>query len=221
MPFYRQLGSIPRKRHIAHRREPGYRGEGIYYEEVVTTAGFGRAYSIVYHLRPPTRVRKIEAAGAAAVETVEQPTCCGITTSRSGAMPAGRRPDHRPRAAADQRRRDARPLPAGPAAGRAVPQRRRRRGALRPQGPRHAAHHVRRAAVPAVRLRRHPALHDLSARVRRRRRSPICWSSRRPATSPSRRATSTPTASFASAPLTPSATCTARASRSSSTARRT
>ena len=63
MPPYRSLGSIPRKRHIAHRREPGYRGEGIYYEEVVTTAGFGRAYSIVYHLRPPTRVRKVEAAG--------------------------------------------------------------------------------------------------------------------------------------------------------------
>ena len=72
MPPYRQMGSIPRKRHIEHRREGGYRGEGIYYEEVVTTAGFGRAYSIVYHLRPPTRVRKVEAAGTVAVETVEQ-----------------------------------------------------------------------------------------------------------------------------------------------------
>src|SRR5262249_1629785 len=73
MPFYRKLGSVPRKRHIAHRHEPGYRGEGIYYEEVVTTAGFGRAYSICYHLRPPTRVRKVEAAGEVAVETVPQP----------------------------------------------------------------------------------------------------------------------------------------------------
>jgi homogentisate 1,2-dioxygenase len=73
MPPYRQLGSIPRKRHTAHRREPGYRGEGIHYEEVVTTAGFGRAYSIVYHLRPPTRVRKIEPAGEARVEAVQQP----------------------------------------------------------------------------------------------------------------------------------------------------
>jgi len=72
MPPYRQLGSIPRKRHIEHRREGGYRGEGLYYEEVVTTAGFGRAYSIAYHLRPPTRVRKVEAAGTVAVETVEQ-----------------------------------------------------------------------------------------------------------------------------------------------------
>ena len=38
MPPYMRLGSIARKRHIAHRHEPGYRGEGIYYEEVVTTA---------------------------------------------------------------------------------------------------------------------------------------------------------------------------------------
>jgi homogentisate 1,2-dioxygenase len=72
MPFYRRLGAIPPKRHTALRHEPGFRGEGIYYEEVVTLAGFGRAYSIAYHLRPPTRVRKVEAAGTVAVETVDQ-----------------------------------------------------------------------------------------------------------------------------------------------------
>jgi homogentisate 1,2-dioxygenase len=43
MPPYRQFGSIPRKRHLEHHREGGYRSEGIYYEEVITTAGFGRA----------------------------------------------------------------------------------------------------------------------------------------------------------------------------------
>src|SRR5271157_1811657 len=74
MPFYRQLGSIPRKRHIAHHREGGFRGEGIYYEEVVTTAGFGRAYSICYHLRPPTRVKHLEAAGTVPLETAAVPT---------------------------------------------------------------------------------------------------------------------------------------------------
>jgi homogentisate 1,2-dioxygenase len=68
------MGSIPRKRHTMHRREGGFKGEGIYYEEVITTAGFGRAYSIAYHLRPPTRVRKVEAAGSVMVETVEEPT---------------------------------------------------------------------------------------------------------------------------------------------------
>src|SRR5947209_7561687 len=74
MPPYRSVGTLPRKRHIAHRHEPGYRGEGIYYEEVVTTAGFGRAYSIVYHLRPPTRVVKVEAAGSVPLEVVPTPT---------------------------------------------------------------------------------------------------------------------------------------------------
>lgn len=67
MPPYRQMGSLPRKRHTAHRREAGFRDEGIYYEEVISTGGFGRAYSIAYHLRPPTRVRKVEPAGQVSV----------------------------------------------------------------------------------------------------------------------------------------------------------
>jgi homogentisate 1,2-dioxygenase len=74
MPPYVKLGSLPRKRHIEHKHQPGYRNEGIYYEEVVTLTGFGRAYSIIYHLRPPTRVKKVEAAGTLTVETTEQPT---------------------------------------------------------------------------------------------------------------------------------------------------
>lgn len=74
MPGYKSLGSIPKKRHIAHTREAGYKNEGIYYEEVVTTVGFERAYSIVYHLRPPTRVRKVEPAGAINIELAENPT---------------------------------------------------------------------------------------------------------------------------------------------------
>src|SRR5262245_46629654 len=73
MPPYIQLGSIPRKRHMAHRREGGHRQEGIYYEEVLTTGGFGRTYSICYHLRPPTRVRQVEAAGTLSLEIVKHP----------------------------------------------------------------------------------------------------------------------------------------------------
>lgn len=73
MPPYLKLGSIPRKRHIAHRRDPGFRNEGIYYEEVITVAGFSRAYSIAYHLRPPTRVLKVEPAGTVTIETVAEP----------------------------------------------------------------------------------------------------------------------------------------------------
>src|SRR5690349_14544945 len=74
MPHYQQLGSIPPKRHIAHRRDGGHKGEGLYYEEVVTVGGFGRAYSIVYHLRPPTRVTKIEPAASVPLEILPQTT---------------------------------------------------------------------------------------------------------------------------------------------------
>ena len=72
MPYYKRIGTVPRKRHIESRCKPGFKNEGIYYEEVVTLGGFGRAYSIVYHLRPPTRVRKIEPAGEVQIETVPQ-----------------------------------------------------------------------------------------------------------------------------------------------------
>ncbi len=87
MPRYLQLGSIPPKRHTAHRTSPGYKNEGIYYEEVITTQGFGRAYSIVYHLRPPTRVRKVEPAGRLAVELAEQPALRHHHL-KSGGLPA-------------------------------------------------------------------------------------------------------------------------------------
>jgi homogentisate 1,2-dioxygenase len=73
MPPYLKLGSIPRKRHIAHTARPGFKNEGIYYEEVVTVAGFSRAYSILYHHRPPTRVLKVEPAGSSLITTTELP----------------------------------------------------------------------------------------------------------------------------------------------------
>lgn len=72
MPPYLRLGEVPKKRHVEFRREGGHRGEGIYYEEVITTGGFGRAYSIVYHLRPPTRVLHVEPAGAIDMHLVPQ-----------------------------------------------------------------------------------------------------------------------------------------------------
>ncbi len=87
MPFYRQLGSIPRKRHIEHRVSPGYRDEGIFYEEVITVAGFDRAYTIAYHLRPPTRVAKVEAAGTVTLEQAEVPVLRHHHL-KSGKMPA-------------------------------------------------------------------------------------------------------------------------------------
>ena len=63
MPYYQKLGEIPKKHHIWFHRNgatPTYKNEGIAYEHVFTTQGFDEAYSIMYHLRPPTRVRKVE-----------------------------------------------------------------------------------------------------------------------------------------------------------------
>jgi homogentisate 1,2-dioxygenase len=89
MPPYLRLGSVPRKRHIAHRHEPGFRGEGIYYEEVVTVAGFDRAYSIAYHLRPPTRVRTVEPAGTLAWAVVDEPVLRHHHLRSAALTPAG------------------------------------------------------------------------------------------------------------------------------------
>ena len=62
MPFYRTLGAMPRKHHIKFPREQAasYKQEGVHYEHVITTEGFDRAYSIAYHLRPPTMVKSVE-----------------------------------------------------------------------------------------------------------------------------------------------------------------
>src|SRR5437016_3928571 len=63
MAYYQRLGEIPRKHHIWFHRNgqgPTYKNEGIAYEHVFTTQGFDEAYSIMYHLRPPTRVRNVE-----------------------------------------------------------------------------------------------------------------------------------------------------------------
>ncbi len=62
MPHYLRLGSLPAKHHVQFPRElaASYKGEGLHYEHVITTDGFDRAYSIMYHLRPPTRVRSVE-----------------------------------------------------------------------------------------------------------------------------------------------------------------
>src|SRR5438477_10246768 len=63
MPYYQKLGQMPSKHHIWFHRNgaaPTYKNEGIAYEHVFTTEGFNEAYSICYHLRPPTRVRNVE-----------------------------------------------------------------------------------------------------------------------------------------------------------------
>jgi len=72
MPPYLQLGTIPPKRHTKHAAAPGFLKEGLYYEEVISTQGFNRAYCIAYHLRPPTRVKRVGAAASAIVDAAPQ-----------------------------------------------------------------------------------------------------------------------------------------------------
>jgi homogentisate 1,2-dioxygenase len=56
MPHYHKLGKIPRKRHTQFRKPEG----GLYAEQLVSTEGFSNAYSLVYHLSPPTQVMGID-----------------------------------------------------------------------------------------------------------------------------------------------------------------
>ncbi len=62
MPHYLKLGETPRKHHLRFPREiaASYNGEGLHYEHIITTEGFDRAYSILYHQKPPTRVKQVE-----------------------------------------------------------------------------------------------------------------------------------------------------------------
>jgi homogentisate 1,2-dioxygenase len=60
MPIYHQLGRVPRKRHIAFRKENG----GIHYEELVGNQGFSGPSSLLYHLRLPTAVKSVRPLAA-------------------------------------------------------------------------------------------------------------------------------------------------------------
>lgn len=65
MPSYRRLGELPPKRHMQFENSgESYLNEGLFYEHVVTTQGFDRVYSILYHRRPPTRVVSTETVGS-------------------------------------------------------------------------------------------------------------------------------------------------------------
>lgn len=55
MSYYFKLGDIPHKRHTQFRQPDG----SLYHEEVMGIHGFSGIQSILYHLRPPTRVRRV------------------------------------------------------------------------------------------------------------------------------------------------------------------
>jgi homogentisate 1,2-dioxygenase len=57
MPFYHKLGQIPHKRHTVFRQPDG----SIYHEQLFGTIGFDGMSSLLYHIQPPTVVKKVGA----------------------------------------------------------------------------------------------------------------------------------------------------------------
>ncbi|MEN9742591.1 MAG: hypothetical protein RLZZ65_396 [Bacteroidota bacterium] len=57
MPFYHKLGQIPHKRHTVFRQPDG----SLYHEQLFGTIGFDGMSSLMYHIQPPTVVKKIGA----------------------------------------------------------------------------------------------------------------------------------------------------------------
>ena len=55
MPYYHQMGEIPRKRHTAFRKPNG----GLYAEELMGHEGFTGTSSLLYHVHPPTTVKSV------------------------------------------------------------------------------------------------------------------------------------------------------------------
>jgi homogentisate 1,2-dioxygenase len=62
--FYVSRGSVPHKRHTQHRAPDG----SLYAEELFGVEGFTGRSSLLYHVTPPTRVRKVEPLGELAIE---------------------------------------------------------------------------------------------------------------------------------------------------------
>jgi homogentisate 1,2-dioxygenase len=63
MTYYYKLGDLPHKRHTQFRQPDG----SLYHEEVMGIHGFAGIQSILYHLSPPTAVRRVEQLGAVAI----------------------------------------------------------------------------------------------------------------------------------------------------------
>ena len=162
---------------------PGYKGEGIYYEEVVTSPG---SPGLQHRLSPAARRRacaRSSRPGRSTLELVDEPALRHHHL-KTRSHPPRRRPDHRPRAPARQRRRDP-----WPAAGPSEPQDELYRNADADEvifvhsRPGHAAHACSARCPSATSTTSSsPAARPTGSSSTRRPR-PTCSSSRRPATS--------------------------------------
>ncbi|MCZ6794082.1 MAG: homogentisate 1,2-dioxygenase [Planctomycetota bacterium] len=64
MTFYHKLGKLPAKRHTQFRQPDG----SLYHEELMGTRGFSGIQSLLYHLRPPTHIRRLESETSVELE---------------------------------------------------------------------------------------------------------------------------------------------------------
>ncbi len=67
MSYYISKGKIPAQRHTVFEKD----GDGIYYEQLISSQGFSDIYSLSYHCNPPTAVREIGNSFSVAPEIVE------------------------------------------------------------------------------------------------------------------------------------------------------
>ncbi|MDB4908519.1 MAG: homogentisate 12-dioxygenase [Gemmatimonadetes bacterium] len=70
MPFYQQMGQVPRKRHTVMRKPDG----GIYNEELVGHEGFTGTASLLYHVHPPTSIKSAKRFRDLKWEAEDHPT---------------------------------------------------------------------------------------------------------------------------------------------------
>ena len=71
MTYYHRLGQLPHKRHTQFRQPDG----SLYHEELMGIHGFAGAQSLVYHLRPPTAIQRMEAMQSAQIAYEERGRC--------------------------------------------------------------------------------------------------------------------------------------------------
>lgn len=84
MTYYYQLGRLPHKRHTQFRQPGG----SLYHEEVMGIHGFSGIQSILYHVRPPTAVRRVETKSPVAIP-YEEPGPLRPRHLESADLPAG------------------------------------------------------------------------------------------------------------------------------------
>jgi homogentisate 1,2-dioxygenase len=83
--FYVARGNVPHKRHTQHRAPDG----SLYPEELFGVEGFTGRSSLLYHLTPPTRVRRVERVGPMRLDLADDGSHHHSLVDSSKLQPAG------------------------------------------------------------------------------------------------------------------------------------